>query len=154
MTTNEDEANDDYSAIAIGTAFSHVNSFIVTAPVIGAACKKAREADTKEEFLKSKEAAGALCVNTNSLVTSALRSYAVAVLLNKTGASNLCAATCVGGLVFTISALPSILTNAIVEKRPLDSVLAKTLEAAIDTVGLCAVLTWWGVNEVPVLNKV
>lgn len=140
------------SAVAFGTAFSHVSSFIVSAPVIGAACKKARSANTKEEFLRSREAASAVCINSSQLVTSALRSYAIAILLNKCGATTVKAASCVGGLVFVISALPTILTNAIVDRRPLDTLVGETVEALIDTAGLAGALAWWGVRDADILN--
>ncbi|CAN6655322.1 hypothetical protein TRVA0_028S00430 [Trichomonascus vanleenenianus] len=140
------------SAIVFGAAFCHASSFIVTAPVIGKACKKATHSDTKEEFLKSKEAAGAVCVYSNSLLTSALQSYAFSVLLSKTNTVSVKSAAIIGGLVFTISSLPEILTNAIVEKRPVDHVLAASVTALVDTVGLAMALTWWGFRDLSVGN--
>lgn len=137
----------NYSAVALGTAFSHLSGQIAAAPVIGAACKRAQQANTREEFIKSREASSAACIWTNSLVTSGVQSYAFCVLLYKCGVTSVNSAACIGSLVFAVSSLPDILTHAIVDRRPLDQVLASTATALFDTVGLASLLAWWGYVE-------
>ena len=73
------------SAIALGTAFNHGISLAVLAPIFGETYRRGRAADTKEEFLRSKEAASAAAAWGSSLTGSALQAYGVGALINATG---------------------------------------------------------------------
>ena len=70
------------SAIALGTLFNHAANLAVLGPVFGDTYRRAQAADTKEEFLKSKEAASAATLYGSTLVGSGLQTYAIAAILN------------------------------------------------------------------------
>merc|ERR1711900_36024 len=63
------------SAIALGTIFNHAASLAVLGPVFGDTYHRAQAANSKEEFVKSKEAASAAAAYGTSLVGSAIQSY-------------------------------------------------------------------------------
>lgn len=132
------------SAIAIGTLFTHTSSLLPSLPVFGAAFQNARKADTAEDALKSKETASAAIVYTSSLTGSALQTYAVSALINITGTITYKGASYLGGLLFLISSVPSVINNVLLEQRPVDVVLAKVAASLLETVGLALTLTWWG----------
>lgn len=132
------------SAVAVGTIFTHASSLLTSAPVFGAFFDRARAADTPEEALKSKEAASAGAVYGTSLVGSALQTYGVGALINLTGTVTYKGASYLGGLLFLISSVPSVINATIIEKRPLDLVLAKVVATLLETIGLSLTLTWWG----------
>lgn len=136
-----------FSAIAFGAAFTHTASFILSAPVFGAAFQKAREAETPRDFLQTKEAASAGILYTSSFVGSGLQSYGMAALLHLTGVATGKAALVVGGLVFAATCVPTLINATVLEKRPLEQVMAKLVTNLLDTVGLAIALTWWGYGE-------
>ena len=96
------------SAIALGTAFNHAASLAVLGPVFGETYRKAQEANSKEEFFKSKEAASVGAAWGTSLVGSALQSYGVGALINATGTLSYKGAAYLGGLIFAASSAPSV----------------------------------------------
>merc|ERR1712063_134394 len=63
------------SAIALGTAFNHGIELAVLAPIFGQTYQRAKLSNTKEEFIRSKEASGAALAWGSSLIGSALQSY-------------------------------------------------------------------------------
>ncbi|PLB44079.1 DUF1761-domain-containing protein [Aspergillus steynii IBT 23096] len=96
------------SAIALGTFFTHTASLGILAPVFGDTYHRAQAANSKEEFLKSKEAAGAAAAWGSSLTGSALQTYGVAALINATGTLSYKGAAYLGGLIFMASAAPGV----------------------------------------------
>lgn len=96
------------SAIALGTVFNHAASLAILAPVFGDTYKRAQAANSKEEFLKSKEAAGAAAAWGSSLVGSAVQSYGVGALINATGTLSYKGAAYLGSLIFMASSAPSV----------------------------------------------
>ena len=96
------------SAIALGTIFNHTASLAILAPVFGDTYNRAQAANSKEEFLKSKEAAGAAAAWGSSLVGSAIQSYGVGALINATGTLSYKGAAYLGSLIFMASSAPSV----------------------------------------------
>ena len=96
------------SAIALGTIFNHTAELAILTPVFGATYNRAKIANTKEEFLKSKEAAGAAAAWGPSLIGSALQSYGVGALINATGTLSYKGAAYLGGLIFAATAAPGV----------------------------------------------
>ena len=78
------------------------------APLFGETYRRAQEANTKEEFFKSKEAATAAATWGSSLVGSAIQSYGVGALINATGTLTYKGAAYLGALIFMDSAAPSV----------------------------------------------
>ena len=101
------------SAIAIGTIFNHGASLAILAPVFGETYHRAQAANSKEEFLKSKEAASAAAAWGSSLVGSAIQTYGVGALMNATGTLTYTGAAYLGGLVFMASSAPSVCLDEI-----------------------------------------
>ncbi|GMF80942.1 unnamed protein product [Aspergillus oryzae] len=99
------------SAIALGTFFTHTASLGILAPVFGDTYHRAQAANTKEEFIKSKEAAGAAAAWGSSLVGSAMQTYGVAALINATGTLSYKGAAYLGSLIFMASSAPSVCVN-------------------------------------------
>jgi len=137
------------SAIALGTAFNHVVSLAVLAPVFGETYRRAKAADTKEEFLRSREAATAAATWGASLTGAALQSYGVGALINATGTLTYKGAAYLGALIFFASAAPSIVSQVLTEKRPLDTIVVGALARIMETVGLSMFLTYWGTRTNP-----
>ncbi|CEJ80505.1 Putative DDHD domain-containing protein [[Torrubiella] hemipterigena] len=137
------------SAIALGTVFSHGVELAVMAPLFGQTYQRAKAANTKEEFLKSKEAAGAAVAWGTSFVGAGLQSYGVAALINATGTLSYKGAAYLGGLIFAATAAPGFLAQIFTEKRPIDTVAASVVAKALETVGLSIFLTWWGTRSNP-----
>lgn len=96
------------SAIALGTVFSHGVELAVMAPLFGQTYQRAKAANTKEEFIKSKEAAGAAVAWGTSFVGAGLQSYGVAALINATGTLSYKGAAYLGGLIFAATAAPGV----------------------------------------------
>ena len=152
------------SAIALGTVFSHTASLAILAPLFGETYKRAQQANTKEEFFKSKETASAAAAWGTSLAGSAIQTYGIGALINATGTLSYKGATYLGTLVFFASQAPSVsgfpsvssawrslltmqsqfLSQVFTEKRPLDTVAVGALARVFETVGLSLFLTYWG----------
>merc|ERR1712093_966958 len=136
------------SAIALGTFFNHGVELAVLSPLFGQTYNRAKAANTKEEFVKSKEASAAVAWGT-TLVGSALQAYGVGALINATGTLSYKGATYLGGLIFAASAAPGLLVQAFSERRPLDTVGVSVLAKLFETVGLSVFLSWWGTRTNP-----
>lgn len=96
------------SAIAMGTIFTHTASLGILAPVFGDTYHRAQAANSKEEFIKSREAAGAAAAWGSSFVGSAVQTYGVAALINATGTLSYKGAAYLGSLIFMASSAPSV----------------------------------------------
>lgn len=96
------------SAIALGTLYTHAVSLAVLGPVFGDTYKRAQAANSKEEFLKSKEAASAAAAYGSSLVGSAVQCYGIGALINATGTLSYKGAAYLGSLIFFASSAPSV----------------------------------------------
>jgi len=96
------------SAIALGTLYTHATSLAVMTPLFGETYHKVKASNSKEEFLRSKEAASAATAYGSSLVGSAIQTYGVAALLNATGTLTYKGAAYVGGLIFAATTVPSV----------------------------------------------
>ncbi|KAJ5906244.1 uncharacterized protein N7473_003160 [Penicillium subrubescens] len=137
------------SAIAMGTFFTHTASLGILAPVFGDTYHRAQSANSKEEFIKSKEAAGAAAAWGSSLVGSAVQTYGVAALINATGTLSYKGAAYLGTLIFFASSAPGFVSQIFSEKRPLDTVAVGAVSRVFETVGLSLFLTWWGTRTNP-----
>lgn len=136
-------------AIAPGTIFNHAASLAVLGPVFGDTYHRAQAANSKEEFVKSKEAASAAAAYGTSLVGSAIQSYGVGALINATGTLSYKGAAYLGSLIFFASSAPSFIAQIFTEKRPLDTVAVGAVARIFETVGLSLFLTWWGTHTNP-----
>ena len=96
------------SAIALGTAFNHAVSLAVLGPVFGDAYRRAQQANSKEEYFHTKEAATAAASWGSSIVGSAVQAYGVGALINATGTLTYKGAAYLGSLIFFASAAPSV----------------------------------------------
>ncbi|QYS97543.1 hypothetical protein H0G86_004771 [Trichoderma simmonsii] len=96
------------SAIALGTFFNHGVDLVVLAPVFGQTYQRAKAANTKEEFIRSREASGAAVAWGTSFVGSALQSYGVGALLNATGTLSHKGAAYLGALIFAATSAPGV----------------------------------------------
>jgi len=83
-------------------------SLAVLGPVFGDTYHRAQAANSKEEFLRSKEAASAAAAWGTSLVGSAIQSYGVGALINATGTLSYKGAAYLGSLIFMASSAPSV----------------------------------------------
>ncbi|KAL1983550.1 hypothetical protein VTN96DRAFT_10210 [Rasamsonia emersonii] len=137
------------SAIALGTVFTHTASLGILAPVFGDAYHRAQAANSKEEFVRSKETASAAAAWGSSLVGSALQTYGVAALINATGTLTYKGAAYLGTLIFFASSVPSLFSQIFTEKRPLDMIAVGAVSRVFETVGLSLFLTWWGTRTNP-----
>lgn len=159
------------SAIALGTIFTHTASLGILAPVFGDTYHRAQAANSKEEFIKSKEAAGAAAAWGSSLAGSAVQTYGVAALINATGTLSYKGAAYLGTLIFFASSAPGVRSQSILsydplssnspdkyiqivsqvfsEKRPLDTIAVGAVSRVFETVGLSLFLTWWGTRTNP-----
>ncbi|KAA8899516.1 hypothetical protein FN846DRAFT_173019 [Sphaerosporella brunnea] len=132
------------SAIALGTVFNHAANLAVLAPVFGETYRRAQHADSKEEFIKSREAASAAALYGSTLVGSGIQTYAVAAILNHCGVLSYKGAAYVGGLIFAATSMPQLVSQVFQERRPAEMVAVKAAVNLVDTVGLSLFLTWWG----------
>jgi hypothetical protein len=154
------------SAIALGTAFNHAVSLAVLGPVFGDAYRRAQQANSKEEYFHSKEAATAAATWGSSIVGSAVQTYGVGALINATGTLTYKGAAYLGSLIFMASAAPSvrhcypqlpsiyantkqIVSQVLTEKRPLDTIAVGAVARVLETVGLSLFLTYWGTRTNP-----
>jgi len=129
--------------------FNHVVSLAVLSPLFGDTYNRAKASDSKEEFFKSREAATAATTWGSSLVGSALQSYGVGALINATGTLTYKGSAYLGGLIFLASAAPTLVSQIVTEKRPLDTVIVTVLGRVAETVGLSLFLTYWGTRTSP-----
>ncbi|KAK7951575.1 uncharacterized protein PG986_007303 [Apiospora aurea] len=137
------------SAIALGTVFNHGIELAVMTPLFGETYRRAKIANSSEEFVKSKEASSAAVAWGTSLVGSALQSYGVGALINATGTLSYKGATYLGALIYMATAAPTYLTQLLSEKRPVDTVAVSATAKAFETIGLSIFLTWWGTRTNP-----
>jgi len=147
----------------------------VLTPLFGQTYQRAKAANTKEEFLQSKEASSAAVAWGTSLTGSALQSYGVGALINATGTLSYKGAAYLGGLIFMATSAPLVsnfssyrfyfdcvcereygadrnkqyITQVFSEKRPLDMVGANVAAKLAETIGLAVFLTWWGTRTNP-----
>ncbi|KAK4033870.1 hypothetical protein C8A01DRAFT_39678 [Parachaetomium inaequale] len=140
------------SAIALGTIFNHTAELAVLSPLFGQTYQRAKAANTKEEFLRSREATGAAVAYGTALVGSALQSYGVGALINATGTLSYKGAAYLGGLIFAATSAPTFFSQLFVEKRALEQVGVSILAKLFETVGLSVFMTWWGTRTNPFEN--
>lgn len=142
------------SALAVGTIFSHFASFIGAAPVIGDTIRRAKAADTPEEFARQKENIGVVSLYGSSLLGAGLQSYAVSALIVLTGTTTNKGAAYLGALIFAVNSVPALVTGIFQENRPVEYLVGKTISTLLETVGLTLTLNWWGTrNETLSLAK-
>ncbi|KAH6709985.1 hypothetical protein VD0002_g2579 [Verticillium dahliae] len=137
------------SAIALGTIFNHTADLAILSPLFGQTYQRAKAANSKEEFAKSKEASSAAVAWGTSLVGSALQAYGVGALINATGTLSYKGASYLGALIFAATAAPGYISEVFIEKRALDTVGVSVLAKVFETVGLSVFLTWWGTRTNP-----
>ncbi|EMR66762.1 hypothetical protein MGN70_007832 [Eutypa lata] len=137
------------SAIALGVVFNQSIETAVLGPLLGQTYQRAKVANTKEEFLRSKEATGAAVAIGTSLVGSALQSYGVGALINATGTLSYKGAAYLGSLLFLATSAPTYLNQIFTEKRAIDTVAVGATAKVFETVGLSLFLTWWGTRTNP-----
>ncbi|KAM0272863.1 hypothetical protein ACHAQH_008549 [Verticillium albo-atrum] len=137
------------SAIALGTIFNHTAELAVLGPLFGQTYQRAKAANSKEEFAKSKEASSAAVAWGTSLVGSALQAYGVGALINATGTLSYKGASYLGALIFAATAAPGYISEVFIERRALDTVGVSVLAKVFETVGLSVFLTWWGTRTNP-----
>lgn len=101
------------SAIALGTVFNQTAELAVLAPIFGATYQRAKAANTKEEFIRSREATGAAVAWGTAFVGSALQSYGVGALINATGTFSYKGAAYLGGLIFAATSAPTVCLSPI-----------------------------------------
>ncbi|KAM0333349.1 hypothetical protein ACHAQA_002010 [Verticillium albo-atrum] len=137
------------SAIALGTIFNHTAELAILTPLFGQTYQRAKAANSKEEFVKSREASSAAVAWGTSLVGSALQAYGVGALINATGTLSYKGASYLGALIFAATAAPGYISEVFIEKRALDTVGVSVLAKVFETVGLSVFLTWWGTRTNP-----
>lgn len=96
------------SAIALGTVFNHAAELAVLTPLFGQTYQRAKAANTKEEFLRSREATGAAIAWGTAFVGSGLQAYGVGALINATGTLSYKGAAYLGGLIFAATSAPTV----------------------------------------------
>jgi len=137
------------SAIALGTVFNHAAELAVLTPLFGQTYQRAKAANTKEEFLRSREATGAAIAWGTAFVGSGLQAYGVGALINATGTLSYKGAAYLGGLIFAATSAPTFISQLFVEKRALEQVGVSVLAKLFETVGLSVFMTWWGTRTNP-----
>jgi len=137
------------SAIAMGIVFNQVSSLAVLAPLFGDTYHRAKAADSKEEFFKSRETATAAASWGSSLVGSAIQAYGVGALINATGTLSYKGAAYLGSLIFFASTAPGVISQIVTEKRPMDTVAVGVVTRVFETIGLSMFLTYWGTRTSP-----
>lgn len=137
------------SAIALGTFFNHGIELAVLSPIFGQTYNRAKLSNTKEEFIKSKEASSAAVAWGTTLVGSSLQAYGVGALINATGTLSYKGAAYLGSLIFAATAAPGFLVQIFSERRPLDTVGVSLAAKIFETVGLSVFMTWWGTRTNP-----
>jgi len=137
------------SAIALGLAFNHATELAILTPLFGKTYQRAKESNTKEEFLRSKEATSAAVAWGTSFLGSGLQAYGVGALINATGTLSYKGAAYLGALIFMASNAPTFFNEILIEKRPFETVGVSVLAKVLETVGLSVFLTWWGTRTNP-----
>ncbi|KAK3500275.1 uncharacterized protein B0T23DRAFT_371923 [Neurospora hispaniola] len=137
------------SAIALGTIFNHATELAIMTPLFGQTYQRAKISNSKEEFIKSREATSAVMAWGSSLVGSALQSYGIGALINATGTLSYRGAAYLGGLIFAATSAPGFISELFVEKRAFETVGINVLAKLFETVGLSVFLTWWGTRTNP-----
>ncbi|KXJ90892.1 hypothetical protein Micbo1qcDRAFT_163554 [Microdochium bolleyi] len=137
------------SAIALGTVFNHGVELAVLTPLFGQTYQRAKAANTKEEFLRSKEATSAAVAWGTSLVGSSLQAYGVGALLNATATLSYKGAAYLGGLIFLATSAPTYIAQLFTEKRAAETVAVGAAAKVVETIGLSLFLTWWGTRTNP-----
>jgi hypothetical protein len=137
------------SAIALGTVFNHAAELAVLTPLFGQTYQRAKASNTKEEFLRSREATGAAIAWGTAFVGSGLQAYGVGALINATGTLSYKGAAYLGGLIFAATSAPTFISQLFVEKRALEQVGVSVLAKLFETVGLSVFMTWWGTRTNP-----
>ena len=138
-------------------------------PLFGQTYKRAKASNSKEEFLKSKEASNTAVAWGSALVGSALQSYGVGALINATGTLSYKGSAYLGALIFAATSAPGVcptvlcsslcqsvtnftmqfINSLIVEKQTLETIGVGALAKLVETVGLSVFLTWWGTRTSP-----
>jgi len=77
-------------------------------PIFGETYKRAEQTNSKEEFIKSREAANAATAWGTTLLGSGLQSYGISALLLSAGAVTYKGAAIVGSLVFLATSAPTV----------------------------------------------
>ncbi|KAH6641748.1 hypothetical protein F5144DRAFT_564760 [Chaetomium tenue] len=137
------------SAIALGTVFNHAAELAVLTPLFGQTYQRAKASNTKEEFLKSREATGAAIAWGTAFVGSGLQAYGVGALINATGTLSYKGAAYLGGLIFAATSAPTFISQLFVEKRALEQVGVNVLAKLFETIGLSVFMAWWGTRTNP-----
>lgn len=118
-------------------------------PIFGQTWQRAKTANTKEEFIRSREATGAAVAWGTALVGSALQAYGVGALINATGTLSYKGAAYLGGLIFAATSAPTFISQLFVEKRAFETVGVSVVAKLFETIGLSVFLTWWGTRTNP-----
>ncbi|KAK7744621.1 hypothetical protein SLS53_003507 [Cytospora paraplurivora] len=137
------------SAIALGTVFNQTVETAVLTPLFGQTYQRAKVANSKEEFVRSKEATSAAVAWGTTFVGSGLQSYGVGALINATGTLSYKGAAYLGGLIFLATSAPTVIAQVFQEKRPLETIGVSVVAKVFETVGLAVFLTWWGTRTNP-----
>ncbi|KAK0720898.1 hypothetical protein B0H67DRAFT_577658 [Lasiosphaeris hirsuta] len=137
------------SAIALGTIFNHATELAIMTPLFGQTYQRAKTANSKEEFIRSKEATSAAVAWGTSFLGSAMQSYGVGALINATGTLSYKGAAYLGALIFAASNAPTFFNEILIEKRPLETVGVSLVAKLLETVGLSVFMTWWGTRTNP-----
>ncbi|ROV87264.1 hypothetical protein VMCG_10845 [Cytospora schulzeri] len=137
------------SAIALGTVFNQTIETAVLTPLFGQSYQRAKVSNSKEEFVRSKEATSAAVAWGTTFVGSALQSYGVGALINATGTLSYKGAAYLGGLIFMATSAPTVIAQVFQEKRPLETIGVSVVAKVFETVGLACFLTWWGTRTNP-----
>ena len=137
------------SAIALGTIFNQTAELAVLTPLFGQTYQRAKVANSKEEFARSREATSAAVAWGSTLVGSALQSYGVGALINATGTLSYKGSAYLGALIFAATSAPTFIGQLLVEKRSLETVGVSVLAKLFETVGLSIFMTWWGTRTNP-----
>lgn len=112
----------------MGIVFNQVSSAAVLAPLFGDTYNRAKAADSKEEFFKSKETATAAATWGSSIVGSAIQTYGVAALINATGTLSYKGAAYLGSLVFMATYSPSV--SHAQHQHPLDKAFTDGIQCS------------------------
>jgi Protein of unknown function (DUF1761) len=141
----------------LGTVFNHVASLAVLGPVFGETYHRAQAANSKEEFIRSKEAASAATAWGTSLAGSALQSYGVGALINATGTLSYKGAAYLGSLIFLASSAPSVClkeSSSLLRRTSLTCVLSSLLRSRPRSV-LLTPLPWapWPASSRPLASR-
>jgi hypothetical protein len=78
------------------------------APLFGESYQKAMNADSKQEWIKSKEAAKTATLWGSNVIGSGAQTYAIAALLTQTGVLTYKGAAYVGALIFAATSVPTV----------------------------------------------